>query len=222
VASIVAELRFADDPGVVNSRGVQLDRLGLPAERDVGSPAGTAAAGPVFGGSGGGWMVRRSALLRAGALEPVYFAYLEDLDLSARLQRAGMGALLWPRAAALHAGSTSTGHGSPLKLYLVARNRHVLFALQRPAPWAVPVRVALDLGHMVVQMALSRRGEPLTGRLAARRGRRHVRFLRSSDRALGLAPRLPEASLAPPPTPLATLRRKLVAGRFMREASRTP
>ena len=73
---------------------------------------------------------RRAAAV--GGLEPLYFAYMEDVDLGWRLRKHGYRAFVVPGAVALHEGSASTGEGSWLKAFLVARNRRALFRLHGP------------------------------------------------------------------------------------------
>src|SRR5581483_11425482 len=85
--------------------------------------------------------IRRDALAAVGGLEPLYFAYLEDVDVGWRLRKKGYRAIVVPRAVALHEGSASTGEGSWLKTFLVARNRRALFRLHGPRG-AAPVRSA--------------------------------------------------------------------------------
>jgi GT2 family glycosyltransferase len=210
VAVLVPELRLASDADTVNCRGLLVDELGIPAEIGSGRPA--ASSDPLesrwlFGGSGGCSVVHVEALLTTGALEPAYFAYLEDVDLAWRLQRRGLRARPAAGARAAHVVSAGAPEGSPLKTYLVARNRRLLFRVH--GPHGVRVRLArglTELGHAAVQTALTRRPEPVTGRVAALRLRRYARFLAASDRAL--APARHPVPLAPRVGLGAALRRK--------------
>ena len=133
VACLVPDIRYSADPSIVNSRGIEVDVVGIPAESDAGREAGTLTGlVEVFGPSSSGCLIRRDALATVGGLEPLYFAYLEDVDVSWRLRKKGYRALVVPDAVALHEGSVSTGEGSWLKAFLVARNRRALFRLHGP------------------------------------------------------------------------------------------
>ena len=68
-----------------------------------------------LGGSSGCCLLRLEAVRSLGGLELAYFAYLEDVDLGARLARAGYGARLVRDAVSWHQGSASAGPTSPLK-----------------------------------------------------------------------------------------------------------
>lgn len=216
VACLVPDIRYAANPAVVNSRGIEVDAIGIPAESDAGREAG-ALAGPVdvFGPSSSGCLIRRAALAEVGGLEPLYFAYLEDVDVGWRFRKNGYRALVVPAAVALHEGSASTGEGSWLKAFLVARNRRALFRLHGPPELgARALRTVTEIGHATVQ-ALSGSGTAsVRGRGAALHTRRYTSFLRASNRIRGIRDdtRVP---LAPRQTLHEALRRKRAAASLM-------
>jgi glycosyltransferase involved in cell wall biosynthesis/GT2 family glycosyltransferase len=216
VACLVPDIRYAANPSVVNSRGIEVDEIGIPAESHAGREAAPVAAlAEVFGPSTSGCLIRRDALAAVGGLEPLYFAYLEDVDVGWRLRKQGYRALLVPGAVALHEGSASTGEGSWLKTFLVARNRRALFRLHGPrGPTARALRTVTEVGHATVQ-ALSGGGTAsVRGRGAALRTRRYTRFLRASSRAAGV-PERAQVELAPRRTLHEALRRKRAAESLM-------
>src|SRR5205085_1516281 len=105
-----------------------------------------------------------------------YFAYLEDVDLAWRLRRAGYRTQLAGDARGAHAGSSSTGEGSPLKLYLVARNRRLLFRLHGPHDLGPRLaRMLAETGHCAVATLASRRLEPAAARRSRALARAHPR-----------------------------------------------
>ncbi len=108
------------------------DRHSGGERRRTSRPIRSPRRSDVFGPSTSGCLVRRTALAAVGGLEPLYFAYLEDVDVAWRLRKKGYRALVVPGAVALHEGSASTGEGSWLKAFLVARNRRALFRLHGP------------------------------------------------------------------------------------------
>ena len=179
IATLVPEMRFASRPDVVNCRGVTVDEIGVPAEIDAGMPAadGAAPSIPVLGGSSGCCLLRAEHLRSLGGPEPGFFAYLEDVDLALRLWSAGHEAIFVPGAVALHEGSASTGARSPLKVFLVARNRRLLFRLHGPrSPRATAWRALVDVAHGTYS-SLGTPVAPWAGRLESLRFRRYVRFL---------------------------------------------
>jgi GT2 family glycosyltransferase/glycosyltransferase involved in cell wall biosynthesis len=219
VACLVPDIRYAADPSVVNSRGLEVDEIGIPAERDAGRPADR-LVGPVevFGPTSSGCLIRRDALAAVGGLEPLYFAYLEDVDVAWRLRRKGYRTLVVPGAVALHEGSASTGEGSWLKAFLVARNRRVLFRLHGPhGLGARALRTVTEIGHASVQ-ALSGGGTAsVRGRVAALRTRPYTRYLRASIRSGNGGDA--SVALAPRQTLQEALRRKQAAASLMKRGA---
>jgi len=216
IGCLVPDIRFAADHSIVNSRGIEVDVVGIPAESGAGREA-ERLAGPVevFGPSSSGCLLRRAALAEVGGLEPLYFAYLEDVDVAWRLRKKGYRALLVPGAVAFHEGSASTGEGSWLKAFLVARNRRALFRLHRPLGFpARPLRAVTEIGHATVQ-ALSGSGTAsVHGRVAALHTRRYTDFLSASNRLTGM-PDDARVPLAPRRTLPEALRRKRAAASLM-------
>ncbi|MDQ3380886.1 MAG: glycosyltransferase [Actinomycetota bacterium] len=216
VACLVPDIRYAANPDVVNSRGIEVDEIGIPAESEAGLRAvALAKLTDVFGPSTSGCLIRRTALEAVGGLEPLYFAYMEDVDVAWRLRKKGYRALVVPGALALHEGSASTGEGSWLKAFLVARNRRTLFRLHGPrGPRARAFRFVTEIGHASVQ-ALSGSGTaPIRGRAAALRTWRYTRFLVASSRVAGIPDDM-LVELAPRRTLYEAWRRKRTAVSLM-------
>lgn len=207
VATLVPEMRFAARPDVVNCRGVTVDEIGIPAEIDAGMPVlePPTPSVNVLGGSSGCCLLRADYVRRLGGPEPMFFAYLEDVDLALRLSCAGYETVFVPDAIALHEGSASTGARSPLKVHLVARNRRLLFRLHGPRGLrATAWRAFVDVAHGAYS-SLATPAAPWAGRLEALRSRRYVNFLRRSragQTCVGHYQRPPRATLR------ATLSRK--------------
>ena len=66
-------------------------------------------AKPVFGACGGAVLYRRSLFDRVGLLDEDFFAYLEDVDLNLRINRAGLRGYYTPKAVVYHIGSATSG-----------------------------------------------------------------------------------------------------------------
>jgi N-acetylglucosaminyl-diphospho-decaprenol L-rhamnosyltransferase len=188
--SMAPELVYAADPVLSNSQGLLVDVVGLPAEIGNGTRAvSDAVPFEVFGATGACWMVSAKAFAEVGGFEPIYFAYLEDVDIAWRMQRSGIKTLCVPAARGAHVGSASTGDRSPTKAYLVARNRRILIGRHGPHSIRAGLwRMMAESGHCLASVLLSRSLAPLRGRRDAIALRRYVAFLREADSVSGLEP----------------------------------
>lgn len=73
-------------------------------------------------------LFRREVLEKVGLFDKKYFAYLEDVDLSQRIKKAGWKVLYAPPAKVWHKVAQSSGIGSELNDYFITRNR-LLFGM---------------------------------------------------------------------------------------------
>jgi len=78
-------------------------------------------------------VLKTSALQEVGLFDDKYFLYLEDLDLSVRLKKAGWDIKYYPEAKVWHKNAGSSGSGSKLHMYYQTRNKF-LFG-EKYAPW---------------------------------------------------------------------------------------
>ena len=86
---------------------------------------------------GAAMLVSREAVEKAGLMPECFFLYYEELDWSMMFRRAGFDIWYDPACTIYHKESRSTGQGSPLRTYYIARNR-LLFArrnLSAPVRW---------------------------------------------------------------------------------------
>ncbi|MCC6587850.1 MAG: glycosyltransferase family 2 protein [Bryobacterales bacterium] len=95
-------------------------------------PAAFAQSGPTLFPSGSAAMYRRELFDKLGGFEGSYFLYCEDTDLGLRARWAGWDCRYVAEAVVYHRYSYSAGRVSPLKAYLVERNR--LFTVLRTFP----------------------------------------------------------------------------------------
>lgn len=162
-------LLLRDRPGTLDNCGHELYPDGLNWCRG----RGERAQGRYLEGedlllfSGAAVLIRRSALSRVGGLDPHYFGYGEDADLSLRAARAGLRCTYVPSAVVHHAVGGSFGAFSLRKVFLVERNRLRVAITHLPATWllASPLWTAARLGVFAFQGA---RGEGLVGSWAPR------------------------------------------------------
>ncbi len=140
-----------DDPGRLDNCGHGLYPDGLNWCRGRGESADRYAdAEPLLLFSGAAVLARRSALVRAGLLDPAYWAYGEDADLSLRAGRLGLRCAYVPQARVRHAVGASFGRTSLRKALLVERNRQRVAWTHLPVGWLLlgPVHTAARLAAM--------------------------------------------------------------------------
>jgi len=193
VGSVAAQMRFSDRPQVINSAGIEVDRLGVAYDRLLGRPlgAGETETVEVFGASGGAALYRRAMLNEIGGFDDSFFAYLEDVDVAWRARMRGWRCLYVPSAIVFHHHSVTLGHGSTRKYYLVGRNRIRLLAknadgalLRRYGLWMLANDLAYVLFAALTKLTLA----PLRGRIAGlAQWRRYRRAGAESRRAIPLA-----------------------------------
>jgi GT2 family glycosyltransferase len=193
IGSVAAQMRFFDRPEMLNSAGIEVDRLGIAYDRLLGTMASSGESEPVevFGASGGAAMYRRAMLDEIGGFDESFFAYLEDVDVAWRARMRGWRCLYAPDAVVAHHHSATLGHGSSRKYFLVGRNRVRLLAknasgaqLRRYAPWMLADDLAYVCFLALTQLTLA----PLFGRLAGlREWRRYRRAGAAGRREIPLA-----------------------------------
>ena len=213
VSTLVPDMRYMSNPRVINSRGVTIDETGIPSELDAGVDVADAVPRTdVFGGSTGCCLIRTGALHAVGGFELCYFAYLEDVDIAARLQACGYTSRFVPNAVAYHEGSASLGGVSPLKSHIVARSRRLFFQLNGPRGLRASMwRILVEMGHAAVSILGGGGMGPVLGRCDAIRLHGYTRYARASRKHQGGAVATPP--YAPRTGLLETLRRKRTVSR---------
>jgi len=76
----------------------------------------------IWGGSASVIVYRKEALKKVGLFDPLFFAYLEDVDLALRLNASGFKTVFVPQALSYHKGGGTADLTSNLRYRLVARN----------------------------------------------------------------------------------------------------
>jgi hypothetical protein len=150
VASLAEALEAHPDVGMCASRMLSYadrsmidsagDRLGLFAW-SIGhaEPDGPQFDVPryVFSACAGAAAYRRAVIESAGCFDERFFAYLEDIDLGARIQLAGWKCLYVPEAVVYHHGSATARRVPAMKLTLLMRNSLFLFFQYMPVRTAI-------------------------------------------------------------------------------------
>ncbi|MGN8245651.1 glycosyltransferase [Cellulomonas soli] len=147
-------VRLAASPDQVNTVGNPVHVLGLSWAGHLGDPvADHQQAVDIASVTGATMAIRRTVWDALGGFPEEYFAYLEDLELSWRAWQRGLRVRFVPTAVSDHHYEFSR---SPLKMYLVDRNR-LLFVLtcysgRTLALLALPL-VAFDIALLAVSVA---------------------------------------------------------------------
>jgi GT2 family glycosyltransferase len=194
IGTVAAQMRFAMRRDVINSAGIVVDRLGVAADRLIGQPIEASEREPVevFGASGGAAMYRKRMVEQTGGFDETFYGYLEDIDLAWRARCRGWRAFYAPAAVAYHHHSATFVHKSPLKYFLVGRNRVRLLAKNATLGQLVvygPLVLFYDFGYVAYVLAKEQSLAPLRGRLRGVREWRDYRRLGASGRgAVELAP----------------------------------
>lgn len=132
--SASGKLRLAATPDRIDTTGILLFRDGAGQDRGQGNMARNRydAPGIIFGASGAAALYRRAMLdeLAAGGevFRSAFFAFLEDVDLAARVTQLGWRCLYVPTATAAHVRG-GTAKDAPFVRFLKMRNEFVLFRL---------------------------------------------------------------------------------------------
>jgi GT2 family glycosyltransferase len=135
IGMCASQMLYFSDPPLVDSAGLAPDKAGLAWNLLSGEPPRTDAELPeVFGPCAGAALYRRSMLEQVGLFDGDFFAYLEDVDLAWRARLAGWRCRYVPAAVVYHLHSATGGEGSPLKSYLLARNKIWTLVKNYPSP----------------------------------------------------------------------------------------
>lgn len=138
VAGVSSRMLLADRPDVVNNAGVVMLSSCYGADRGLGDPDGGAylAAARVFGASGGACVLRTLAVKAVGGVDPRWFLYYEDTDLSWRLRLGGWEIHYCPQAVVYHRHAASSDVRSASFAFHNERNRLLTLARNAPLPTA--------------------------------------------------------------------------------------
>jgi len=129
------------EPGLLEYAGAcggYLDKNGYPycrgrifavSEHDHGQYDSTAS---IFWASGASLMIRTDLYRRAGGLDPLFFAHMEEIDLCWRVRLAGYDITAVPESTVFHLGGGTLPASNPKKTYLNFRNNLLLLYKNLP------------------------------------------------------------------------------------------
>ena len=101
----------------------------------------------VFWATGACLAVRMDAFYKAGSLDNLLFAHMEEIDLCWRMQRAGYTVWVEPASTVFHLGGATLNADSPKKTYLNFRNNLIILVKNLPQLTAMRIvflRLLLD------------------------------------------------------------------------------
>lgn len=111
---------------------------------------------PVFWASGAALCIRKSDYENAGGLDGRFFAHMEEIDLSWRLNARGRQVMAVPQSVVYHVGGASLSAESPRKTYLNFRNNLLMLYKNLPHENFIAVfsvRMLLDFLAMLHLLA---------------------------------------------------------------------
>lgn len=117
-------------------------------------------------------LIPREIVETVGLLDKRYFLYLEDVDYSFRVKRAGYPILFCPQSIIWHKNAGSTGGaGSAVAQYYQTRNR--LYFIFKNAPWRSKL-TALGLAFRKLTTGSALEKQAVTDLLLARMGKQPI------------------------------------------------
>lgn len=142
-----SRILLAHDPRRLNTAGNDVHLTGLTLCRGMGQPAEEfALAEPVSAVSGAAFAIRRELYQRLGGFDADYFMYMEETDLSWRVQLAGYRCLYVAESVIYHHYQLRFG---PNKTFYQERNRYRLLLKTLRWPTLLLLLPALLLAEVV-------------------------------------------------------------------------
>jgi GT2 family glycosyltransferase len=152
--SFASKMMYFNERGRVENCGLDLGIAGAVVERGRDDPDGTewSRATKVFGACAGAAAYRRTMLDHIGFLDPDFFVFYEDVDLSFRAQLHGYECLYVPGAIVYHRYRVTMGK-SPLRtVFYSQRNVEFVYLKNMPAGLilrSLPQRLLYEMGAAI-------------------------------------------------------------------------
>jgi GT2 family glycosyltransferase len=133
--TFASKMMYFNDRGRIENCGFSLGVAGTTVDlgRDeLDGPKWTETRA-IFGGCGGAVAYRRSMLDDIGFLDPDFFIYYEDVDLSFRAQLRGYGCIYVPNAIVFHRYSSTMGKRPARQIFYAQRNIEFVYLKNMPS-----------------------------------------------------------------------------------------
>jgi GT2 family glycosyltransferase len=138
IAAVSPKVYYHNTQRIIQSVGLRVDpdsgtaRMIGAGEPDRGQYDQPAEHDALFGCA---MLIRRAAWEQVGEFWEPFFNYAEEIDWCLRARRQGWRLLSVPQAIVWHRTSSSLGEDSPLKVYLLARNKWHLRRRHQRGGW---------------------------------------------------------------------------------------
>lgn len=108
----------------------------------------------IFGANAGAALYKSEMLGEIGLFDEEYFAYFEDVDLALRARLYGWKCLFTPKAIIYHKHSVTYGKHSPVKRYLLTRNRYYYVIKNLPSNmvFRFMLKQAKDITELILKI----------------------------------------------------------------------
>ncbi len=193
VGMLASKILSYSNPDIIDNVGLLIYRDGLARgkgrlERDEGQYDQESEA--LFP-SGCAGLYRRTMLEETGLFDEEFFAYADDVDLGLRGRLAGWGCFYVPSAKVYHKYSSSSASYSPIKAFLVERNRVWVLLKYYPIELVV-ASVYFTAKRLLLQFYGALSGKGASGKFTAENSVLHAVFifLRAWCSALSALPRV--------------------------------
>jgi len=125
IGAVASRMMYYHNRKIINGIGVDFNMMAYAWDRYQGETfkKSMEQSEGVFSFCAGAALLNVVALREVGLFDPWHKFYLEDVDLSFRLHAKGWRIVTAPSAVVYHKFSASMKQGSPLKDYLILRNR---------------------------------------------------------------------------------------------------
>lgn len=131
IGSCQSKVLFFEHRDTIDNIGIIISKDGSAYNRGINERATSCATEQIFGVCAAAALYRRKALEEVGLFDEIFFAYMEDVDLSWRLKLKGWSAVMVPTSIVYHVHSASAP-SSRFKLFFIHRN--IIFVLVKNLP----------------------------------------------------------------------------------------
>ena len=151
--SFASKMLYFDERNRIDNCGFGLTPAGLSLDHGRGEQDGPSWAEPrkVFGACAGAAAYRRSMLEYVGFLDPDFFTFYEDFDLSFRAQLRGYECMFIPGAIVYHRYRATMNKYRARQIFLTQRNIEFVYMKNLPLGLilrSIPQRLIYELGGM--------------------------------------------------------------------------
>lgn len=148
---IATGLLLHKDGKTIDSTGEIYSSWNLAFPRNRGDKVDkAAAAGFVFGASGGASLYKTAMFRDIGLFDEDFFAYYEDVDISFRAQLAGWKVAYTPKAIAYHKQGATSKKIPGFSIYQTFKNLPLLFIKNVPRSLLAPVGVRFYVAYWLI------------------------------------------------------------------------